>query len=252
MSRLIKYFFLSLSIFLCYSISYGFSLKFWKANKEYKVSEGYGAIGFGKQKEELYGLNSFLVKYGFSKIDDKLNIFSSGGIGIINNRFILAGFGFATSDIYLYNDSLYINYQEGNGEFSVGYKILEYKGYRVFPMFGIVGGTKSMVIQPYNTIATQTLDDVFEKPSFNSIVINNYIAGIFSVYNILSFEVLKEKKSDKINKFITGVALRGGVIYYFSNNWKKIDNINLIPIENDDYKLFVTLEVLIGGASFYK
>jgi hypothetical protein len=191
----------------------------WKDWKDWKGSaRGYFMIG-GLQTD-LGDFNDDLSRFGYEDMDDKF--FSLGGGGhVVKNGLIfgIEGHGFMGEEKL--NQGYNTRLIGGYGFVNIGYELINYKNFSLYPLIGLGGGAiEYSMVQD----ARLSFDDVLADPG-RTITLRN--AG-FMIQAALGTEFFYPMHSNEHHEWGLVFGLRGGYVFtpITSDWWANEDKIS--------------------------
>jgi hypothetical protein len=129
---------------------------------EMKEEGGMGYSIFGNSMIDVENLNAKLESNGYTKLSESYFCVGGGGHSIINKRWIIGGEAYSL----LGDDVTGANFKASTiifqGFASVGYIVFAKKGFSVYPLIGLGGGSMTLTFSEKE--ATYSFDDVLIDP----------------------------------------------------------------------------------------
>jgi hypothetical protein len=127
-----------------------------------KEEGGMGYSIFGNSVIDIENLNAKLASNGYTKLNESYFCVGGGGHSIINKRWIIGGEAYSL----LGEDVTSANFKASTYMFqgfaNLGYIVLAKKGFSVYPLIGLGGGSMTLTFSEKE--ATYSFDDVLIDP----------------------------------------------------------------------------------------
>ena len=207
-------------------------------------SGGSGGFMFGLNWLNLTELSTKLEAKGFEPLKGNLFSTGGGGYGIIREKILLGGEGHGfQQDVF--SDSLKASVGAGYGVFNIGYVVFSEKGFRLFPMIGLGGGSVNLKIVERGV--TPTFDEILDNPGRET---NISTSGILLQFAVGMDYFLKLGEDEKGGGGLL-FGVRVGYIYTpMKADWKMED---MDVLGGPDVRVTGPyVHFIIGGGGFEK
>ncbi|MBN2103578.1 hypothetical protein JW835_06000 [bacterium] len=127
-----------------------------------KVKGGMGYSIFGKSTIDIGSMNDKLESHGYTRLSENYFCVGGGGHSIIKNRWIIGGEGYSLLGDDVTSDNFNASTYVFQGFANIGYIVLSKKGFSVYPLIGLGGGSMRLTFTEEG--ASYSVDEVLTDP----------------------------------------------------------------------------------------
>ena len=189
---------------------------------------------------DLDKLNSDLKNYSYPELSSCFWAIGGGGHGIIRNKIIIGGEGYALMGDEVSNNTYEVSISGGYGFFDVGYIVYSAKTFRIYPLIGLgAGGLDLEIVKKESSLS---FDDTLKSPQR----IADLSTGAFLLNLALGADYLLPFAEDKAGRGGLVLGIRVGYIFApYKSDWE-MEGLDI----SDGPELGITgpyLRIIIGG-----
>ena len=214
--------------------------------------KGFGGVLVGAiYNPGITEVNRALESYGFPKFGDVSLGLGGMGFGVINNKFVIGGAGFAniplTTEAKINGTNISATMYGGYGFFEIGYNFMGDGNLLLSPILGLGGGSTALVFSSKDD-KTYDFDDVVKNPISRKFSIGyggfGLELGFLMLISVIDFG---QKEVDLNNVTVR----RGGMEVNISNVTVKMKNSMSIGLKISYFYVFQSNDPSVAGEPQY-